>query len=113
ARLLTPRLYGFVGATKWLSRMTVTRYDEHPAYWTERGWATDGTVRTQSRIDTPTPSAGLDPGRTTVGGVAWAQGRGITKVEVRIDDGPWQRATLGAEADVDCWRQWFLPWDAG
>lgn len=113
ARLLTPRLYGFVGATKWLSRMTVTRYDEHPAYWTERGWATDGTVRTQSRIDTPAPSAGLDPGRTTVGGVAWAQGRGITKVEVRIDDGPWQRATLGAEADVDCWRQWFLPWDAG
>ncbi|WEV79714.1 molybdopterin-dependent oxidoreductase [Janibacter cremeus] len=113
ARLLTPRLYGFVGATKWLTRMTVTRYDEHPAYWTERGWATDGTVRTQSRIDTPTPSAGLDPGRVTIGGVAWAQGRGITKVEVRVDDGPWQRATLGAEADIDCWRQWFLPWEAG
>ncbi|NYF99011.1 molybdopterin-dependent oxidoreductase [Janibacter cremeus] len=112
ARLLTPRLYGFVGATKWLTRMTVTRYDEQSAYWTERGWATDGTVKTQSRIDTPAPLARLDPGRTTIGGVAWAQGRGIKKVEVRVDDGPWQRATLGAEADIDCWRQWFLPWDA-
>ncbi|WP_338748382.1 molybdopterin-dependent oxidoreductase [Janibacter alittae] len=112
ARLLTPRLYGFVGATKWLTRMTVTRYDEQPAYWTERGWATDGTVKTQSRIDTPAPLARLDPGRTTIGGVAWAQGRGIAKVEVRVDDGPWQRATLGVEADIDCWRQWFLPWDA-
>lgn len=112
ARLLTPRLYGFVGATKWLTRMTVTRYDEQPAYWTERGWATDGTVKTQSRIDTPAPLGRLEPGRTTIGGVAWAQGRGIDRVEVRIDDGPWQRTTLGAEADIDCWRQWFLPWDA-
>lgn len=112
ARLVTPRLYGFVGATKWLTRMTVTRYDDRAAYWTERGWATDGTVKTQARIDTPSPGSVLDAGRTVIGGVAWAQGRGIDRVEVRVDDGPWQRATLGAEADIDCWRQWFLPWDA-
>ena len=31
---------------------------------------------------------------------------------VRVDVGDWQRATLGTEADVDCWRQWFLPWNA-
>lgn len=112
ARLVTPGLYGFVGATKWLTRMTVTRYDERAAYWTERGWVTDGTVKTQARIDTPSPLARLDPGRHTIGGVAWAQGRGIDRVEVRVDDGPWQRATLGEEANVDCWRQWFLPWEA-
>ena len=53
----------------------------------------------------------FSPG-TGVGGVAWAQGRGIERVEVRIDDGPWQRATLGEEAAVTCWRQWFLPWEA-
>ncbi|HIZ99557.1 MAG TPA: molybdopterin-dependent oxidoreductase [Candidatus Janibacter merdipullorum] len=112
ARLVTPGLYGFVGATKWLTRMTVTRYDAEPAYWTERDWATDGTVKTQSRIDTPAPLARIDAGRTIIGGVAWAQRRGIERVEVRVDDGPWRRATLGDEATVDCWRQWFLPWDA-
>lgn len=112
ARLITPGLYGFVGATKWLTRMTVTRYDAEPAYWTERDWATDGTVKTQSRVDTPRPLARIDAGRTVIGGVAWAQRRGIERVEVRVDDGPWRRATLGEEANVDCWRQWFLPWDA-
>ena len=112
ARLVTPGLYGFVGATKWLTRMTVTRYDADPAYWTERDWATDGTVKTQSRIDTLSPLARIEAGRTVIGGVAWAQRRGIERVEVRVDDGPWRRATLGAEANVDCWRQWFLPWGA-
>lgn len=112
ARLVTPGLYGFVGATKWLTRMTITRYDDEAAYWTDRDWATDGTVQTQARIDTPRPLARIHAGRTVIGGVAWAQRRGIERVDVRVDDGPWRRATLGVEADVDCWRQWFLPWDA-
>ncbi|WP_068397094.1 molybdopterin-dependent oxidoreductase [Kribbia dieselivorans] len=112
ARLVTPGLYGFVGATKWLTRLTVTRYDAARAYWTERGWATDGTVRTQARIDTPRDGRSLSPGATAIGGVAWAQGRGIGRVEVRVDGDPWRRATLGLEANVDCWRQWYLPWEA-
>lgn len=112
ARLVTPGLYGFVGATKWLTRMTVTRYDAESAYWTDRDWATDGRVHTQARIDTPRALRRIPPGRTVIGGVAWAQRRGIERVEVRVDDGEWQRATLGLEADVDLWRQWFLPWDA-
>lgn len=112
ARLVTPGLYGFVGATKWLTKMTVTRYDAASAYWTDREWAIDGRVRTQARIDTPKALRRIPAGRTVIGGVAWAQRRGISKVEVRIDDGPWRRATLGAEANIDCWRQWYLQWDA-
>ena len=45
-------------------------------------------------------------------GVAWAQHRGIGKVEVRVDDGPWQVATLGPVPSVDTWRQWSLAWTA-
>lgn len=44
-----------------------------------------------------------------VAGVAWAQHRGIDKVEIRVDDGPWQRARLAAEDSRDTWRQWVLP----
>lgn len=112
ARLLTPGLYGFVGATKWLTSMKATTYADDRAYWTRRDWATDAPILTESRIDTPKSFAKITPGPAVIGGVAWAQGRGIKKVEVRIDDGPWQEATLGAEANIAYWRQWYLPWDA-
>ncbi len=111
ARLVTPGLYGFVGSTKWLAKLTATTYAREEAYWTERGWATDAPVLTQSRIDTPRGLDTVTAGRTVpIGGVAWAQGRGIGKVEVRVDDGEWMAATLGPEAGVDYWRQWYAPW---
>ena len=47
-----------------------------------------------------------------IGGIAWAQGVGIGRVEVRVDGGAWQRAELGPEVDDDYWRQWYLEWDA-
>lgn len=45
-------------------------------------------------------------------GVAWAQGRGIAKVEVQVDDGEWQTASLAAEDSIDTWRQWTFRWNA-
>lgn len=112
ARLVTPGLYGFVGATKWLTKMTATSYAKGVAYWTERDWATDAPILTQSRIDTPQGLAGISAGDTVIGGVAWAQTRGIAKVEVRVDDGAWMPATLGPDAGIDYWRQWYVPWKA-
>ena len=44
--------------------------------------------------------------------MAWAQRRGITEVEVRVDNGPWEKATLGPDGGTDYWRQWFWVWDA-
>jgi hypothetical protein len=48
----------------------------------------------------------------TFGGVAWAQGRGIRNVEVQIDDGDWEQATLGASYSNDTWRLWSFDWEA-
>ena len=45
-------------------------------------------------------------------GVAWAQTKGVAKVQVRIDGGAWQDAELGPDAGVDYWRQWFYRWQA-
>lgn len=112
ARMVTPGLYGFVGATKWVTKLTATTYAAEQAYWTKRDWLTDGTVKTQARIDTPAGLATYPAGRIAVGGVAWAQRRGITEVEVRVDEGPWQKATLGPDGGTDYWRQWFWVWDA-
>lgn len=113
ARLIVPGLYGFVSATKWITRMTLTTYAAQDAYWTKRGWATDAPIKPSSRIDTPRPFANLSAGRITIGGIAWAQHQGgIGGVEVSIDDGPWERATLGPSGGQDYWRQWYLRWDA-
>lgn len=112
ARLVTPGVYGFVGATKWLERLTLTTYAEEEAYWTERDWATDAPIKVAARIDTPKPLSRIKGGKTVIGGVAWAQQRGIKGVEVRIDGGAWEKAKLGPEVTDDYWRQWFLPWEA-
>ena len=48
----------------------------------------------------------------TFGGVAWAQNRGVRAVEVRIDEGDWQQADLGASYSNDTWRLWSFPWQA-
>ncbi|TYP88581.1 molybdopterin-dependent oxidoreductase [Blastococcus xanthinilyticus] len=111
ARLIVPGLYGYVSATKWLSAIELTDWDVD-GYWIPRGWAKEGPIKTQSRIDVPGPRATVAAGRTPIAGVAWAPTRGIERVEVRIDDGPWQEAELAAPYDVDVWRQWMLPWEA-
>ncbi|MBP2416678.1 molybdopterin-dependent oxidoreductase [Microlunatus capsulatus] len=111
ARMLVPGLFGFVSATKWLERIEFTTYAERTAYWTERDWATDAPVLTQSRIDMPKSLSTLPADKPVLAGVAWAQHRGIAKVEIRIDEGPWQETTLAADGGVDLWRQWSYRYD--
>jgi DMSO/TMAO reductase YedYZ molybdopterin-dependent catalytic subunit len=113
ARMVVPGLYGFVSACKWITRMTLTTYADEDAYWTQRDWATDAPIKISSRIDTPKPLSTVEPGRTVIGGVAWAQHQGgVARVEVRVDGGAWQEARLGPSAGNDYWRQWYLPWTA-
>lgn len=112
ARLVVPGLYGFVSATKWVTDLELTRFDRAQAYWTKLGWSERAPIKTESRIDVPRDGQKVPKGPVTFGGVAWAQGRGIQSVQVRIDDGPWQFARLGASYSNDTWRLWSFPWDA-
>ncbi|MDX2356425.1 molybdopterin-dependent oxidoreductase [Dietzia sp. PP-33] len=111
-RQVVPGLYGYVSATKWVVDWEVTRFDQASAYWTDRGWGEKGPIRTASRIDRPAPLAQLAPGPVVVAGTAWAQQRGIDRVEVQVDDGPWNDATLATEYSIDTWRMWSWTWDA-
>lgn len=112
ARMIVPGLYGYVSATKWLSQIDLTTWDEAVGYWVPRGWARDAPIKTQSRIDVPRRGVKIPAGRTAIAGIAWAQHRGVAKVEVRIDDGEWQDTRLGADITIDAWRQWIYEWDA-
>jgi DMSO/TMAO reductase YedYZ molybdopterin-dependent catalytic subunit len=112
ARLIVPGLYGYVSATKWIESIELTRFDEFDAYWVERDWSAEGVIKLQSRIDTPRGLSKVPAGRTAIAGVAWAQRRGVERVEVQVDDGEWVATTLAAEQNVDTWRQWSYAWDA-
>ena len=46
-----------------------------------------------------------------IAGIAWAQHRGVERVEVRVDRGPWQEARLAPDLTIDSWRQWVYEWD--
>jgi DMSO/TMAO reductase YedYZ molybdopterin-dependent catalytic subunit len=111
-RMVVPGLYGFVSATKWVTDLELTTFDAFDAYWVRRGWSQQAPIKTESRIDVPRSAATVSRGRVAVAGVAWAQHRGISAVEVRIDEGPWQPAELAAEPSVDSWREWKWTWDA-
>ncbi len=87
ARLIVPGLFGYVSATKWLASIELTTREAVDGYWIPLGWAKDGPILTQSRIDVPQGGANLADGRVNVAGVAWAPDRGIKGVEVSIDDG--------------------------
>jgi DMSO/TMAO reductase YedYZ molybdopterin-dependent catalytic subunit len=111
-RMVVPGLYGYVSATKWVVDLEVTRFSDFSAFWTQRGWSVMGPVKTQSRIDVPRSGSTVSPGRVIVAGVAWAQHRGIRRVEVQVDDGPWQVCRTAADPTIDSWRQWSYEWAA-
>ncbi|MET9887344.1 molybdopterin-dependent oxidoreductase [Streptomyces sp. NPDC006430] len=109
-RMLVPGLFGYVSACKWIEDIELTTFDAYDPYWVKRSWARKAPIKTLARIDTPKPFARPDSATVTVAGVAWAQHRGIQRVEVRVDEGPWQEADLAPQAGVDTWRQWSFPW---
>lgn len=112
ARLVVPGIYGYVSATKWITQIEPLRWEDALGYWLPRGWSRLGPVKTSSRIDVPRNRAAVVAGKVPVAGVAWAQHRGIAKVEVQVDDGAWNEAELAADGGIDCWRQWKWVWDA-
>jgi DMSO/TMAO reductase YedYZ molybdopterin-dependent catalytic subunit len=112
-RMIIPGQYGYVSACKWLASIEATTYDDYDPYWVRQGWAAQGPILIASRIDTPSPLRSYAAGRRSIAGVAWAQTRGIARVEVKVDDGEWTAARLAPDPGADVWRQWVLPFDFG
>jgi DMSO/TMAO reductase YedYZ molybdopterin-dependent catalytic subunit len=111
-RMVVPGLYGYVSATKWVVSMEVTKFSEAQAYWTTRGYSAKGPVKIESRIDTPSNGSSVSEGTIPIAGVAWQPHTGVKRVEVRIDGGAWQVATLADSISADTWRQWVYRWPA-
>ena len=111
ARLIIPGLYGYVSATKWLTEIQLTT-DQPNGYWVDLGWAKDGPILTESRIDHPANADVVPVGNVQLDGLAWAPDRGVSAVEVRIDNGPWQPAEISRAISKATWVQWLYLWNA-
>ena len=111
-RMVVPGLYGYVSATKWLTELEVTTFEQDEAYWTPRGYSAEAPIKLSSRIDTPRVDRAVDAGAVTIAGMAWAQPVGVGAVEVQIDDGAWQPATLSTPINDSSWVQWYVDWEA-
>jgi DMSO/TMAO reductase YedYZ molybdopterin-dependent catalytic subunit len=109
-RLYIPDLYG-MKQPKWIVSMNAIANDGS-GYWEDRGWSKEAIVRTTSVIDNvavvqPDPNTGNLP----IGGIAYAGDRGISKVEVQIDSGPWMAAELrDPPLNTLTWVQWRYDW---
>jgi len=109
-RMFVPGLYGYISATKWITDMELTTFEDQTAYWVQepRNWGRFGPIKTMSRIDSPGSFERVPADQLTLAGVAWAPTVGIERVEVRVDGGAWMPAELATEVNRTTWRMWKL-----
>jgi DMSO/TMAO reductase YedYZ molybdopterin-dependent catalytic subunit len=110
-RVWIPDRYG-MKQPKWITGMEVTE-DFRPGYWVQRGWDRTAQVQTTSVIDTVAVTAIYEEGGqrlVPMGGIAFSGARGISKVEVQVDGGPWQAAQLRAPLSDTTWVIWRYDW---
>ncbi len=109
-RLIVPGIFGMKNV-KWITAIEVAGQDVR-GYWQERGWSDVATVQTMSRFYSPRRGTRIVAGQpTTLGGVAFAGDRGISRVEVSTDGGhAWQAATLEPPLSPLTWVRWTYRW---
>jgi len=111
-RIYIPDLYG-MKQPKWIQQIEATAEWE-PGYWVVRGWSREARMDTTSVIDTVAVNEGItgEGGATLVpiGGIAFAGARGVSRVEVRVDDGEWQQAQLRQPLSGMTWALWRYDW---
>lgn len=107
-RIYIPDRYG-MKQPKWITGMEVTDRDA-PGYWVVRGWDEQALIRMTSIIDTVTAVNDGGERVVAVGGIAFAGARGISRVEVQVDDGEWQAARLRMPLSDLTWAVWRYDW---
>jgi DMSO/TMAO reductase YedYZ molybdopterin-dependent catalytic subunit len=111
-RIYIPDLYG-MKQPKWIESIEATDHWE-PGYWVKRGWNKVAQMHATSVIDTVAVDMsiiGADRSKVVpIGGIAHAGARGISKVEVQVDDGPWEQAKLRTPLSQLSWVIWKYDW---
>jgi DMSO/TMAO reductase YedYZ molybdopterin-dependent catalytic subunit len=110
-RLYIPDRYG-MKQPKWITEIEAIAGDED-GYWVVRGWDKEARVRATAVIDVVADDQRHTSEGVTlvpIGGIAYAGARGISAVEVRVDDGLWQPAQLRQPLSDTTWVLWRYEW---
>jgi DMSO/TMAO reductase YedYZ molybdopterin-dependent catalytic subunit len=111
-RIYIPDRYG-MKQPKWIEWIEATDRWE-PGYWVVRGWDKTAQMKATAVIDTVAVNMTIiDANRKVlvpIGGIAHAGARGISKVELQVDNGPWQEATLRTPLSGLTWVVWRYDW---
>lgn len=111
-RIYIPDIHG-MKQPKWIESIEATDHWE-PGYWVLRGWNKVAQMHATSVIDTIAVDMtliGADRRKLVpIGGIAHAGARGISKVEVQMDNGPWQQAELRTPLSNLTWVIWRYNW---
>ncbi len=111
-RIWLPDRYG-MKQPKWITGIEVIG-EYRDGYWVERGWSKEAGVKATSVVDTVAVESVIeDSGQKLIpiGGIAYAGVRGISRVEVRLDDEPqWREAILRTPLSDATWVIWRYDW---
>jgi DMSO/TMAO reductase YedYZ molybdopterin-dependent catalytic subunit len=111
-RIYIPDVHG-MKQPKWIESIEFTDHWE-PGFWVERGWNKVAQMHATSVIDTVAVDMtiiGADSRKLVpIGGMAHAGDRGISKVEVQVDNGPWEQALIRTPLSHLTWVIWRYDW---
>jgi len=103
-RIYIPNHFG-MKQPKWITRMEVIDH-QGAGYWVDRGWSEDAIVKTTSVIDNVEVESS-DGEMLISGGIAYAGARGISRVELQLDEGAWNEVELRTPPlSPLMWVQW-------
>lgn len=112
-RIYIPNVCG-MKQPKWIAAIEVID-DWEPGYWVVRGWNKEAVMEATSVIDV----VGMDMDIiqadqrkmiVPIGGIAHTGARGVSKVELQVDNGPWQPALLRTPLSHLTWVIWRYEW---
>jgi DMSO/TMAO reductase YedYZ molybdopterin-dependent catalytic subunit len=111
-RIYIPDVHG-MKQPKWIESIEFTDHWE-PGFWVVRGWNKVAQMHATSVIDTVAVDMtiiGADKRKLVpIGGMAHAGDRGISKVEVQVDNGAREQALIRTPLSQLTWVVWRYDW---
>ncbi len=109
-RVIVPGLFGEKNV-KWITRIELVAEDAQ-GFYERQGWGPNFVIPTHARIDAPDFGKPVAIGAgIALKGVAFAGSRGVSKVEVSLDDGKtWQAAQINTPGTKLTWALWHYDW---
>ena len=112
-RIWIPDRYG-MKQPKWITGIEVVGDEGYrEGYWVQRQWDKVARIRATSVVDTVAVEEAFErDGQryVPIGGIAFAGVRGVSKVEVRVDNGDWREAQLRSPLSDASWVIWRYDW---